>query len=274
MGWRGEPWTDDEPQHRLIGARTAALLDMDGPPPLHIRADTPPAEVARHLSRAAGKGAGASLLVSRGALPVGGLPIPPATGIDRRAALIAAFATMPANALVFTGVGYLSREVMALQDAGLIAARANLPMVGGMGLASHTALGAALRSPDRPVYCLDGDGAFLMHGMGLALLAGTACRLRHIVLNNRRHTSVGGFATCAPDAPLAAIAAHLGYRHSARITDAAALPEALAQLDRTPGPAFPEVPSADTRAATLPRPTRTLPQRKAEFRAAAREAQR
>ena len=47
--------------------------------------------------------------------------------------------------------------------------------VGSMGHASQIAMGIALARPDRQVYCLDGDGAMLMH-MGSAAIVGAAAR--------------------------------------------------------------------------------------------------
>ena len=48
----------------------------------------------------------------------------------------------------------------------------------------------------RVVWCLDGDGAALMHLGSLALSAGLP-NLRHVLLNNNVHDSVGGQRTVA-----------------------------------------------------------------------------
>ena len=51
--------------------------------------------------------------------------------------------------------------------------------VGSMGHASMIALGIALEKPDRRVWCIDGDGAMVMH-LGNALVAATQkCRKPH-----------------------------------------------------------------------------------------------
>ena len=66
-----------------------------------------------------------------------------------------------------------------------------------MGHALSIAHGIALAQPERTVWCLDGDGAALMHLGNLATTGalnssyGKLSNLRHIILNNRVHDSVG-----------------------------------------------------------------------------------
>ncbi|KAJ8299761.1 hypothetical protein KUTeg_023821 [Tegillarca granosa] len=70
--------------------------------------------------------------------------------------------------------------------------------VGSMGHASSIALGVAMQKPKRQVYCLDGDGAAIMH-MGAFSTIGHAspANYKHVVFNNGAHDSVGGQPTDA-----------------------------------------------------------------------------
>ena len=79
--------------------------------------------------------------------------------------------------------------------------------VGSMGHCSQIALGVAQHVPARDVYCLDGDGAVLMH-MGSLAIIGTQAppNLRHVVINNGAHDSVGGQPTAAREIDLCAVA--------------------------------------------------------------------
>ena len=62
-----------------------------------------------------------------------------------------------------------------------------------MGHASMIAFGIALQKKDKRVYCLDGDGAALMHMGGMAFIGKQKPQnLVHICLNNEAHESVGG----------------------------------------------------------------------------------
>ena len=66
--------------------------------------------------------------------------------------------------------------------------------VGGMGHASQIASGIAISLPDRKVFCIDGDGATLMH-MGSLAINAEQTNLVHILINNCVHDSVGGQPT-------------------------------------------------------------------------------
>ena len=62
-----------------------------------------------------------------------------------------------------------------------------------MGHASSIALGIAMAKPSRNVFCLDGDGALLMHMGAMSTIGTTNCEnIKHILLNNSAHDSVGG----------------------------------------------------------------------------------
>ena len=82
-----------------------------------------------------------------------------------------------------------------------------------MGHASHIALGIALQSPHQPVVCLDGDGAVIMHMGGMAIVGTQGPgNLKHVVINNGSHDSVGGQPTAAFAIDLCAIARGCRYR--------------------------------------------------------------
>ncbi|MBY5766628.1 hypothetical protein HFO06_26595 [Rhizobium leguminosarum] len=109
-----------------------------------------------------------------------------------------------------------------------------------MGYASQVALGAALFGGSRPVVCLDGDGAILMHMGGLATIGSKApTNLIHILLNNGAHDSVGGQPTCAFDVSLYKVAEACGYKVIAPpVSNTNDLLAAFAQLNYSRGPWF------------------------------------
>jgi phosphonopyruvate decarboxylase len=81
-----------------------------------------------------------------------------------------------------------------------------------MGHCSQIALGIAQKAPNKNIYCLDGDGALLMH-MGALAIIGTrkVSNFTHIVINNGAHDSVGGQPTVGFDIDFTAIAKACGY---------------------------------------------------------------
>jgi phosphonopyruvate decarboxylase len=108
-----------------------------------------------------------------------------------------------------------------------------------MGHASSLALAIALQRPELPVNCIDGDGAALMH-LGSVAAAGARkpANLRHIVLNNGAHDSVGGQPTIARAIDLAGIARCAGYTHSYSVKNPEELRRVLGERE---GPLFIEV---------------------------------
>ena len=55
-----------------------------------------------------------------------------------------------------------------------------------MGHSSNIALGIALRKPDRRVWCLDGDGAALMHMGAMAVIGAGSPRPAAMMRHGRR----------------------------------------------------------------------------------------
>lgn len=66
--------------------------------------------------------------------------------------------------------------------------------------------------PDKKVYCIDGDGAELMHMGALSFIGSHKTdNLVHICINNAAHESVGGMPTGAAGMSYAGIAKACGY---------------------------------------------------------------
>ena len=93
----------------------------------------------------------------------------------------------------------------------------------GLGL---IALGVALNRPETRVWCVDGDGAALMHMGALAVIGSIALRnLVHVVINNGAHETVGGMPTVASRMDLSGVARACGYPSAVRV-------ETFEELDR------------------------------------------
>ena len=106
-----------------------------------------------------------------------------------------------------------------------------------MGHSSSIALGIALKHSERKVYCLDGDGAFIMH-MGAISNIGSLSPANyfHILFNNGAHESVGGQPTLGFQLDIPAIAKACGYRHAFSVTSESEIQEALQHLQSLDGP--------------------------------------
>ena len=97
-----------------------------------------------------------------------------------------------------------------------------------MGHSSSIALGVAINKPNARVWCIDGDGAMLMHMGSMAVLgANKPKNLIHIVINNGAHETVGGMPTVAANIDIVAIAKACGYPNAVCVDSFASLDQEL-----------------------------------------------
>ncbi len=270
IGWRGEPGVKDEPQHVAMGRQTPAVLDSVDVP---YQVLSPEPETARTqlkdlLETARRRSGPVALLVRKDTFGPYRAPAidEPAGLMTREAAIARILDRLPADLPVVATTGMASREVFEHRVRRGEPHDRDFLTVGGMGHASQIALGLALARPDGRVCCLDGDGAFLMHLGGAALIGtGAPAGFRHIVLNNAAHDSVGGQPTVADRIDLPAVARALGYRRAERVDTEAALDTALAAWTEAEGPVFLEVRVRTGARADLGRPTASPSDQKTAF---------
>ena len=270
VGWRGEPGTKDEPQHVTQGAVTLPQLDLLGIPYAVLSPDTGEdafRALFDSLCRELAAGRIAALVVRKGALTSSARPAygndasltreKAAEGILRSAA--------PSDVFVST-TGKLSREVYELREAFGEDHRRDFLTVGSMGHASMIALRIAEEKPDRRVWCLDGDGALLMHLGALPLIGRRKpANLVHVVINNGAHETVGGMPVCSGALDIGALARAAGYARVFRADSAASLDAALREIASLSGPILLEVRCACGARADLGRPSTTPVQNRDAF---------
>jgi len=274
VGWRGEPGGRDEPQHVTQGRVTLPLLDAMGIPALVLAQDeaAAAAQLDECFAYLRAKSAPFALVVQKDTFA----PYTRKTAdaeteaalMSREEAIEIVLAAAPENAFFFSTTGMASRELYELRERRGEGHGRDFLTVGSMGHCLSIALGAALARPERQIFCLDGDGALLMHMGGLAA-AGVLKppRLMHIVLNNGAHDSVGGQPTIARQVDLRACARAAGYAQVFR----AQTPEELrgaVEAAVSGGPAFIEAVVRKGARPDLGRPQTTPRENKAAFMAA------
>lgn len=118
----------------------------------------------------------------------------------------------------------------------------------------------------KKVWCIDGDGAAIMH-MGSLAVNGSIkpSNMVHIVINNSSHESVGGLPTCAGKINLAEIARSCGYVYVFSVSDYDELDEALRQAKNSDTLTFIEAKSTIGSRKDLGRPTTTAIENKKAF---------
>ena len=162
------------------------------------------------------------------------------------------------DAVIVSTTGMISRELFEYRARKGEGHERDFLTVGSMGHASQIALGVAMQRGGRRVYCMDGDGAAIMHMGSMAIVGSRKPRnLVHIVFNNGAHDSVGGQPTVGFDIDLVQIATACGYRKALRIESLAELEALPSKLKGTEGPIFVEIRVRKGNRKDLGRPTTT-----------------
>ncbi|MEM7155436.1 MAG: aminotransferase class V-fold PLP-dependent enzyme [Myxococcota bacterium] len=233
VGWRGHPEVPDVAHHRWHGEYTEAMCHQAG---LRVhRLPRDPAgiddAVAEAYRRLDADGRSTALLVTPGTFTVP--PRPQRDGFGRGDAIATLVRVIDPRARLVAGVGYVGRELASRRPEPAD----DVLAAGGMGHGISFALGLALAEPARPVVCIEGDGAALMHLGSAVVSAGRApMNFVHVVLDNGCHESVGGTSTPWGRSDRAALGRALGYRRGVSVSDATQLEAAL--VDPRPGPAL------------------------------------
>lgn len=261
IGWRGEPGVKDEPQHVKQGRITLKLLKTLGisfevlPNSLEGIRKT----VKRAIARANISGAPYALVVRSGAFAPYALKNsnwPQKSPLSREEAIEIITDGLRNNEILVSTTGKTSRELFEIRENSGFSHEKDFLTVGSMGHSSLIALGAALAKPDRQVYCLDGDGALIMHMGALAVIGSAAPKnFKHIVLNNYAHESVGGQPTAAFSMNIPKVARACGYKNALRVSQSETLKDVLIDFKKMFGPALLEVAIKQGSRSNLGRPT-------------------
>ena len=221
IGWRGEPGVPDEPQHIYQGEVTLRLLEDMDIGHFVIGKGTADAEVEDAMARfrdvlAAGKDV--AFVIRKGAL-TGAPKVGYRNGNHMvREEVIRHIVDASGKDPVVCTTGKASRELFEIREADGHGHKYDFLTVGSMGHSSSIALGVAINKPGQRVWCIDGDGAVLMHMGSMAVLgANRPKNLIHVVINNGVHETVGGMPTVAADIDLVSIAEACGYPYAASV---------------------------------------------------------
>ncbi|MFA5270091.1 MAG: phosphonopyruvate decarboxylase [Patescibacteria group bacterium] len=270
VGWRGEPGTQDEPQHAKQGLITLPLLSTLGIPNTVVGDSIEMAQSAIELAvnYIASHHAPYALVIKKGLFDkyidqsVVSAPYP----LLREQVISLILNKLSDSDVVVSTTGMTSRELFEQRERRGEGHAKDFLTVGSMGHASQIALGIALQKPDRQVYCLDGDGAAIMHMGGLAIIGSQLpANFKHIILNNGAHESVGGQPTVGWQIDLPAIARSCGYVAALTAQDEKSINEALLVMQQIKGPVLLEIRVTSGHRADLGRPTATPRQNKQAF---------
>lgn len=270
IGWRGEPGLHDEPQHVWQGEITLELLECIGVKSFVIGGETGTDELAEYfvqIKEVFQTGRQCALVVRKGALESDRkLKYENDFPMSREEIINRFVDYMKDDDVVVSTTGKLSRELFEARESRKQGHGRDFLTVGSMGHASMIAMGIAREKPNRRVFCLDGDGAALMH-MGSMAVAGSGrlSNFVHVLFNNGAHETVGGMPTVSTLIDYQEIARACGYEnvYSARTEEE--LEAVFVNLDTTHGSVFLEVKANLKSRADLGRPTTTPVQNRDDF---------
>ena len=138
--------------------------------------------------------------------------------------------------------------------------------VGSMGHSSSIALGVAINKPMQRIWCIDGDGAVLMHMGAMAVIGASKPRnLIHVVINNAAHETVGGMPTVAGNIDIVKIAIACGYPNAVCVDSFDELDRELEEAKGRNELTLIEVKCSIGARADLGRPTTTTHENKENF---------
>ena len=215
VGWRGEPGIHDEPQHIYQGEVTVKLLEDMDIATFIIGKDTTDEEVEKAMENfrtvlAAGKDV--AFVIRKGALTDAPKVEYKNENTMVREEIIQHIVKASGEDPIVSTTGKASRELFETRVANGQSHKYDFLTVGSMGHSSSIALGVAINKPERRIWCVDGDGAVLMHMGSMAVMgANKPKNLIHVVINNAAHETVGGMPTVAGQIDLVAIAKACGY---------------------------------------------------------------
>jgi len=260
IGWRGEPGVPDEPQHVRQGIITPDQLKLLEIPFLILSPEMSGDDfdaAFQPLAAALSEGKCAAVLVRKGALTSDCAPSwANGQSLKREAAAEIILSAAGGKDLFVSTTGKLSREVFEIRERRGQSHEQDFLTVGSMGHASLIALRLAEERPDRRVWCLDGDGALLMHLGALALIGSRRPEnLIHVVINNGAHETVGGMPVCNREMDIPALARAAGYLTVLSADSEETLSDALSRALSARGPLLLEVRCACGARKDLGRPT-------------------
>ena len=271
VGWRGEPGVHDEPQHIYQGEVTVKLLEDMDIRTFVIGKETTDDEVKNAMTefrKILAEGKDVAFVIRKGALSYDEKVVYANRNTMKREEIIRHIVAVSGEDPIVSTTGKASRELFEIREANGQSHKYDFLTVGSMGHSSSIALGVALNKPEKRIWCIDGDGAVLMHMGAMAVIgANKPKNLIHVVINNGAHETVGGMPTVAEQTDLVAIAKACGYPNAVSVDTFDKLDEALQAAKSRDELSMIEVKCSIGARDDLGRPTTTALENKQNFMA-------
>lgn len=260
IGWRGQPGIKDEPQHIKQGKITLELLDILGISYMILDETSTLDDIKdmyfNQFEKSLQSGKSVAFVVSKNAFSkLKTKKIDNDYPMSREEAIQIIADCQNEGDITVSTTGKASRELFEYRDKKGLGHCRDFLTVGSMGHAPMIAMSIAEHT-NRKVWCIDGDGAMLMHTGASALIGNRKpSNLYHILLNNGVHETVGGMPTISYSLNWGDAVSAFGYKHVYKATSQNELKKVLKESKEKKGPVFIEVMINTKSREDLTRPT-------------------
>lgn len=269
VGWRGEPGVKDEPQHIFQGQITKELMDILKIETIILSKESSLEELMaaeRKLKSLLAEGRSIAFIVKKGALESTSKVCYGNEFEMLREDIIEEIVKAAKEDPIISTTGKASRELFEIREKRGESHKYDFLTVGSMGHASGVALEVALNKKAVRVWCIDGDGAVLMHMGSMAVIgANRPENLIHVLINNEAHETVGGMPTVSPKVDFLKIAEGCGYTGIYQVKTLDTLKDVLQKVRASKELSFIEIKASLGAREDLGRPTTTAEENKLNF---------
>ena len=269
VGWRGEPGIHDEPQHIYQGEVTVKLLEDMDIVAFVIGKETTEEELSAKMiefRKILDSGKDVAFVIRKGALKYDGKVEYKNQYTMKREEIIEHILSVSKDDPIISTTGKASREVFEIREKNKEGHAKDFLTVGSMGHSSTIALGIAYNKPNTKIWCIDGDGAALMHMGAMGIIGSSGPKnYIHVLINNGSHESVGGMPTVALNMDFVMIAKACGYKSAVCVDNFEDLDKVLLEAKNRNELSFIEIKCSIGARDDLGRPTTTPQENKNGF---------
>ena len=211
IGWRGEPGKHDEPQHVKQGKVTLTLLEAMGTKYI-VLTDNYKEELQRAIKYMKEENKPFAIVIQKGLFSSYKIEAEQnGCLLTREDALKEIISNLSEDDIIVSTTGKTSREIFEIRENNNQGHSNDFLTVGSMGHTASIAYGVAIGTK-KNVWCIDGDGSFIMHMGSLGVIgANIPSNFKYILNDNNAHESVGGQPTCSKTLDIPSILRACGF---------------------------------------------------------------
>ena len=259
IGWRGAPNSKDEPQHMVKGKITPNLLKLLNIDFCKVKKTEDLKKLDILIKKATKEKKIVACLIenkilkNKKKLSLKQKKIKKFSA-SREIFLNKLLKLIKKDVKIISTTGHTSRELMKVREEKKLKKGKDFYMVGGMGHSLSVAIGMSIKLK-KQIICVDGDGSLLMHlGPMFTNSLIKKGNLKHILLNNNSHESVGGQETGASKINFELLSRSLGYDNYYSITKNKEIEKVLKKFLKNKKTSLLEVYTKSEIGKKLPRP--------------------